>query len=73
MDNDFMKHLEHGQVTTPVPTSSQMIRFKGCGVTRHSVCTDTHHHGLHVPNQPGKGLLRHSGRRRWLHRLCPGG
>lgn len=70
MNNDFMKHLEHGQVMTQPPHSSRSC-FGAANWL--ALLADSHHHGLHVSNPLVERLLRHPGGRRWIHRLRPRG
>lgn len=62
MDNDFMKHLEHGQVRNWDQHPSHVIDFKH-QLIGWFMCADPHHHGLYVSHQPRKRLLCHPGRR----------
>ena len=76
MDNDFMKHLEHGQVMTPLSSSSvSYVWFKKKRNTLicRLMCADPHHHGLYASHQLNQGLLCHPGGRRRLHGLRSGG
>lgn len=70
MNNDFMKHLEHGQVMTQPPRESS-----SCFLVANwsAPLADSHHHGLHVSHQPVERLLHHPRGRRRIHRLRPGG
>lgn len=63
MDNDFMKHLEHGQVTaTSVLLVIREISFLTCLIFLSQLiygltCADPHHHGLYASHQPGQRQL----------------